>query len=95
MSAQTRILVVIEALSGHEVFGARLKDIAAAVGIGEHTALRDLQALAVAGWAEQMPDKKWRLAARPIQCFLNFQHGLNEASQRVAEVRQNYTRSPI
>jgi DNA-binding IclR family transcriptional regulator len=94
MNAQTRLLAVIEALSGREVFGLRLKDLAAAVGAAEHAVLRDLRTMESAGWAQQLPDRKWRLAARPIQCFHNFQQGLHEAGQRVAEVRQNYTRTP-
>jgi DNA-binding IclR family transcriptional regulator len=93
-AAQTRLLDVIEALSGNEVFGARLRDIAAAVHAGEHSVLRDLQTLETAGWAQQMPDKKWRLAAKPVQIFANFQHGLFEASRRVDEVRHGYTRTP-
>jgi DNA-binding IclR family transcriptional regulator len=95
MNATARLLFVIEALSGHEVFGARLRDLAAAVGAGEHAVLRDLQAMAAAGWAQQLPDKKWRLTARPIQCFQNFQHGLAEAGRKVSEVRTNYTRTPV
>jgi DNA-binding IclR family transcriptional regulator len=93
MSA-ARLLLVIEALSGNEVFGARLKDLSAAVGAGEHSVLRDLQTLEACGWAEQMADKKWRLSAKPIQILNRFQSGLTEAENRVSEARQNYTRTP-
>lgn len=91
-AAQTRMLNVIETLSGAEVFGMRLKDAAAALQITESTVLRDLQTMQEAGWAQQLPDGKWRLAARAMQVLSNFQYGLAEAAARVDEVRHNYSR---
>ncbi|MDR2092295.1 MAG: helix-turn-helix domain-containing protein [Azoarcus sp.] len=93
-TAIPRALALVEALAGHEVTGMRLRDISAAVGVIESTALRDLRRLESSGWAQQMEDGRWRLASRPIQCLLNFQNGLAEAENRVAEVRRNYTRTP-
>ena len=94
---QVRLLTVIEILSGNEVFGMRLKEIAeAVVGSGHRTTtatvLRDLQSLQAAGWAQQLDDNKWRLAAKPIQVLTNFQWGLQNASGKLAEVQQRYTR---
>jgi DNA-binding IclR family transcriptional regulator len=90
--AQTRLLSVIETLSGSEVFGKRLKEIAADMQVIESKVLRDLQTMQEAGWAQQLPDGKWRLAARAMQVLNNFQYGLAEATDRVDEVRHNYSR---
>lgn len=91
---QLRLLNVIEALSGHEVFGLRLTDLAKAVQSGPSTVLRDLWSLEAGGWAQQTEDGKWRLAAKPIQVLTNFQWGLQNAAQKVGDVQHNYTRVP-
>ncbi|MDR1424282.1 MAG: helix-turn-helix domain-containing protein [Azoarcus sp.] len=96
LSAQARLLAVIEALAGHEVDGLTLTDVAAALGgITPSTVLRDMAELEAAGWARRVPGtKRWALAARPIQLLINFQSGLARAKQRIAEVESNYTRLP-
>lgn len=93
-NAQLRLLKVIEALSGHEVFGTRLKDIAEAVGAGTPTVLRDLQTLAAGGWARQDDAGKWRLGPKLVQIATNFTWGLTQAKQAVSETEQRYTRTP-
>lgn len=98
-AAQCRLLTVIEILSGNEVFGMRLKDVADAIARTEDkasmtTVLHDLEALEARGWAQQMEDTKWRLAAKPIQCLTNFQWGLQSAGVKLADVQQRYTRLP-
>ena len=92
--AQLRLLRVIEALSGHEVFGIRLKEVAVAVKTGDPTVLRDLQTLAAAGWAKQDETGKWRLGPKPVQICTNFTWGLTQAKQAVSETEQRYTRTP-
>ena len=92
--AQTRLLCVIEALSGHEVFGIRLKEVAAAVNTGSPTVLRDLQTLAAAGWAQKDSADKWRLGQKPVQITNAFFAGLDRAKKQVAETEHNYTRVP-
>lgn len=92
--AQLRLLLVIEVLSGNEVFGLRLTDVALALKTNAPTALRDLQALEAASWAQQMEDGKWRLAAKPIQVLTNFQWGLQSAGVKLNDVQQRYTRLP-
>lgn len=91
-AAQLRLLQVIEALSGNEVFGLRLTDISKTLKAGDSTVLRDLQAMESVGWAQQMDDGKWRLAAKPIQVLTNFHWGLQSAGTKVADVQQRYTR---
>lgn len=93
-SAQLRLLAVIEALSGHEVFGLRLRDVALAVKASDPTVLRDLNTLAEKGWARQDESGKWRLGAKPVQIATNFTWGLTQAKQQIAETEQRYTRTP-
>ena len=93
-AAQLRLLLVIEALAGNEVFGLRLTDISNTLKAGAPTVLRDLQALEAGGWTQQMEDNKWRLAAKPIQVLTNFQWGLQSAGIKLNDVQQRYTRLP-
>jgi DNA-binding IclR family transcriptional regulator len=93
-NAQLRLLKVIEALSGHEVFGIRLKEVVEAVQAGTSTVLRDLETLAAAGWARQDDAGKWRLAPKLVQIATNFTWGLTQAKQAVSETEQRYTRTP-
>ena len=93
-SAQLRLLKVIEALSGNEVFGIRLKEVAAAVKTGDPTVLRDLNTLASAGWAKQDDSGRWRLDTKLVQIATHFAHGIDTARQRMDEVQQRYTRAP-
>lgn len=93
-AAQLRVLQVIEVLSGNEVFGMRLTDIAKAMRTPAPTTLRDLQAAEAGGWTQQLEDGKWRLAAKAIQTLTNFQFGLQSAAHKVDEVKQRYTRLP-
>lgn len=93
-ASQLRLLRVIEALSGNEVFGLRLMDVASALKLSSPTVLRDLWALEASGWAQQMEDTRWRLAAKPIQVLNNFQWGLQSAGIKLADVQQRYTRIP-
>lgn len=91
-NAQARILAVVEALSGHEVFGLRLKEVADLMRAPMPQTLRDLQTLAGCGWAEQK-EGRWRLGPKPVQIATRFSWGLTQAKQAVAEVEHNYTRS--
>jgi DNA-binding IclR family transcriptional regulator len=94
-AAQSRLLLVVEALAGSEVFGQRLSDIAQAAGASMPTTLRDLRTLAASGWAAQDEDGRWRLTSRPLQIIFDFQAGLASAHQRVEAVGHNYTRQPV
>lgn len=93
-AAQLRLIDVIRALAGHEVFGLRLADIAKAVGAAEPMVLRDLQALAHQGWSVQDDAKRWRLGPEPVQIAVQFSYGLRQAQAAVSEVEQRYTRLP-
>lgn len=98
-SAQLRLLVVIEILSGHEVFGVCLKDVTEALAKSGHrvstsTVLHDLEALEAGRWAERLSDndKQWRLSAKPFQILNNLTWGLQNATRKVSEVQHNYSR---
>ena len=89
---QLRILKVIETLSGNEVFGMRLTDLCSALNLAPPMVHRDLQTLEIGGWAQQMEDGKWRLAAKPIQVLTNFQWGLQSAGIKLSNVQQTYAK---
>ncbi|MDR1063628.1 MAG: hypothetical protein LBL48_06815 [Azoarcus sp.] len=96
-SAQMRVLQLVEILAGNEIQGMRLKDISAALlfdAPNPSTTLRDLRALEAAGWAQKLPDNRWRLGAKPIQILHHFNSGLVRAVEAVNEIRVNYTRTP-
>jgi len=93
-NAQLRLLKVIEALSGHEVFGIRLKEIATAVKASDPTVLRDLQTLAAGGWAFQDESGRWRLHTKLVQIATHFMHGIDSARRATDEIYQRYTRTP-
>lgn len=93
-AAQLRLIDVIRALAGNEVFGRRLADVAADLRLPEPMILRDLQALAHKGWAVQDESKRWRLGPEVVQIAVQFSFGLRSAQAKVAEVEQRYTRLP-
>ena len=93
-NAQLRLLKVIEALSGHEVFGIRLKEVAEAVENSDPTVLRDLNTLAAAGWASQDESGRWRLGTKLVQIAVHFSWGVDEAQKKLDETKQRYTRKP-
>lgn len=93
-AAQLRLLEVIKALSGHEVFGRRLVDLAADLKQPEPVVLRDLEALAIAGWATRDDGKRWRLGPAVVQIAVQFYLGLQNARAAIDETQQRYTRTP-
>ena len=70
----------------------RLTDIASSLALAPPMVLRDLQTLEIGGWAQQMEDGKWRLAAKPIQVLTNFQWGLQSAGIKLSNVQQTYAK---
>lgn len=92
--AQVRVLKLIEALAGHEVFGRRLKDLAEDLGESEPTTCRDLKAAISAGWARQRDDGLYSLATKPVQIATAFAYGIKQAHDKVGEIEQRYTRMP-
>ncbi len=93
--AQRRILRVIFALAGHELMGLAPVELQRALEItNASTVVRDLQLLKDVGIAEQIPETgRWRLGPKLIQVARDFEIAINKASQRIAEIKQRYTRS--
>ncbi len=92
--SQLRLMRLIRLLSGHELHGLVLRDIAHDMKESEPTAYRDLKALEAGGWAQQRDNKTWRLGPEPIQIATNFAWGQREGKAELAEIEQRYTRKP-
>jgi DNA-binding IclR family transcriptional regulator len=94
--AVSRALRVILALAGHTFDGARLKAVASAVEQSSPTTLRDLQGLESEGWVERVPgaEDRWRLSPRPVQIAYAHQAEMARLEQRMADMRNRYTREP-
>ena len=60
--AQQRLLQLVDLLAGHELQGLANVEVARALNCSAPMALRDLDNLRTAGWAEQTPLGRWRLA---------------------------------
>ncbi|MCL2076048.1 MAG: hypothetical protein FWH15_06370 [Betaproteobacteria bacterium] len=96
LSAQLRLLSLIEVLAGNEIIGLPLKEVTdlMASGVAQSTVWRDLKTLESAGWAQQSRDGRWTLGSRPYQLLHHFYSGLKAVQERTAEVAVNYTRIP-
>jgi|GEM_PF-2135290 len=96
LSAQARLLAIVETLAGHEISGLSLKEVvqSLALPIAQSTVWRDLETLKESGWAQQTADGRWTLSSRPYQLLHHFYDGLKTVRERIAEVSTNYTRIP-
>lgn len=95
-AAVSRALRIVLALAGHTFEGVRLKAIAATVEQSSPTTLRDLQGLESEGWVERVPgaEDRWRLSPRPVQIAYAHQAEMARLEQRMADMRNRYTRDP-
>lgn len=89
------MLRLIEVMAGHEVFGRRLKDIAADMGVSADTAHRDLKSAIACGWVRQREDKSYCLATKPVQICTAFAWGIKRAGETLREIEQRYTTEPV
>lgn len=82
------------ALAGHEVDGLRPGQIATAARVSPATVTRDIKTLADEGLVELVPGMadRWRLGPKVVQIALAHLQGLDRATERVAEVKQRYSR---
>lgn len=91
---QQRLLKLINELAGHELTGAAPADLARAQGCSPSLMTRDLANLALAGFAEHMPETgRWRLSPQLVQIALKHMNALAAAERRLDEVRNRYSRS--
>lgn len=90
---QQRLLKLITLLAGHELTGAMPGDLARAQDCSPSLTTRDLSNLALAGFAEHVPETgRWRLSPQMVQIALKHMAALDQAERRLAEVRNRYSR---
>ena len=88
--AQQRMLRLIDRLIGHEVWGINAVDLAVKIDASQSTVFRDLKNLEEAGWAEQMPDGRWRLSVNAAKLLRRINDGIAAALTKVNEARRSY-----
>lgn len=91
---QQRLLKLITLLAGHELTGAAPSDLARAQDCAPSLMTRDLANLALAGFAEHVPETgRWRLSPQVVQIAIKHMTALDQAERRLADVRNRYSRS--
>lgn len=88
------VMRLLPALAGSTVSGARLCDLARAIGVSPVNTYRYLKVMEAEGYAQRMAgaDERWVLAPKIVQIALAFSSDLNRAKARMSEVEHNYTR---
>lgn len=89
-AAQQRLLQLVDLLAGHELQGLANVDVARALNCGAPMALRDLNNLRTAGWAEQTPHGRWRLAPHVIVISERYAAGVRASVQGLLDTTQRY-----
>jgi len=93
-AAQQRLLKTVMLLAGNEFTGLAPSDLAKALQTNPSNVTRDLANLKEAGLAEQLPDTgRWRLGPKVIQIATAFSEHVQMTADRLAEIRQRYTRN--
>ncbi|UDF33782.1 UNVERIFIED_ORG: hypothetical protein LHJ69_14290 [Shinella sp. XGS7] len=91
---QQRLLSLITLLAGHEITGMAPADIARQQGCTPSVVTRDLANLQLAGFGEQVPEtSRWRLSPQIVQIALKHMRALDAAEQRLADVRNRFSRT--
>lgn len=88
--AQQRLLRLIDRLIGHEVSGINAIDLASMIDASQPTVYRDLKNLEEAGWAEQLPDGRWRICVNAARLLRRINDGIAAALTKVNEARRTY-----
>lgn len=93
-SSQQRILKVVMVMFGHEIDGLSPGQLAKLAGIKPSDATRDLDNLMQAGFVEKVPQgNAYRITPRVGQKAMAILHTLDQATRRVEETRNRFTRS--
>lgn len=94
--AQQRLCRLIQLLAGNEFNGVAPSDLAKALKTNPSNITRDLSNLKDAGFAELITDTgRWRLGPKLIQVALAFSEHVGQMSDRLAELKTRYSRTPI
>lgn len=91
-AAQQRVLQLVMRLAGHEIEGIAPGELATALKTSPSNITRDLANLREAGFAEPLDTGRWRLAPRIVQVSLAHGSALAAAADRLAEVKQRFSR---
>ncbi len=89
-NAQMRGYQTLKALFGHEVAGIECAELAKQLGREKAQVFKDLSTLQAAGFAEQLPDKRWRLSSNLAREAIKIMNGLDMARQRLDETARRY-----
>ncbi|CAM3351327.1 winged helix-turn-helix domain-containing protein [Paracidovorax anthurii] len=92
-AAQQRLLQLIDLLAGHELQGLAPAEIAKALNVSASVVTRDLDNLRTAGWAEQTPQGRWRLAPHVIEISERYAAGVRASVQGLLDTTQRYGQS--
>ena len=89
-STQMRGYAVFKALFGHEQNGISCQQLAERFDTGRAVMLRDLQTLAAAGLAEQLPNKNWRVSMMYGREAVKIFNAIQAARTRLEEASKRY-----
>ena len=90
--AVQRSLALVEILTCHAVNGVAHRDLMTLAGYKSKALLsNDLNNLAALGWAEKLPDGKWRITDKPLGLFVMFSRHVTEQQERMAALMDRVT----
>lgn len=82
--------MIVEGMAGREYEPMTLAELTERSRLNKASVLRILQTLETVGWAEQTPDKTWRLTARFIRMAEDYRLGRDRYFRRLDEMDRNY-----
>lgn len=89
-TSQQRVLKTMKALFGHEEVGITTQELADKLETSSSRVFKDLKNLEEAGFAEQLPNKNWRISpALGRECF-KIMNALDTARRRLDEAFARY-----
>lgn len=89
-TTQQRVLRTLKALFGFEVTGITSADLAKHLNTSNDRCFKDLKNLEEAGFAEQLPNKKWRISPNLGKEALKILKRIDEHQQYFDEVVNRY-----
>ena len=88
-NAVTRVLRILELLSGRFFEGISGKELADILHTTPATACRDMQQLESLGWARKLENGRWGLTPKPLHVMQSYTEHYNALHSRMAETQQN------
>jgi len=87
-----RTLEILPILAGNEIHGVPLVKISDALSCSKPLVLRALANLQIAGFAEQMDNKNWRLGPRLSRIAMQTLAEFDKQQRKLDELRNRHTR---